>query len=244
MSNFVCSILAVIVTDDARAAVFLKVFSELLKDASKPTLKDRLTLERFSSVGNFLKAQRERKNLNGVILDLALASQSNEVEKKAMGLLEELQIPTLRVSEKMATGDAIDRKILSGKWTQFMEQVEVFTPRGLRAHQRKLCFIKVRHERKSRRQGEEENEKFIEAESRAVTYDVSLGGCFIVSMEDWSEVDYIKVLIGDYAKPVTCKIAWRLPWGANPWKMPGIGVEFVEADEGLKNYLNGFLKDA
>lgn len=242
MSNLGTSVLALIVSDEARASSFQKVFADLLDDKSKASVKDRLIIERFTAVASFLKAQKERKDLNGVILDLALASESSEIEKKALTLLNDLQIPTLRVSEKMANGDAIDRKILIGKWNQLMDQVEIFAPRGLRVHQRKLCFIKIRYQKDSTRNGEEGRR--IEVVSRAITYDVSLGGCFIVSMEDWDDVNQVTVMIGDFPKPIECTIAWKLPWGANPWKMPGIGVEFNNITEELKNYLNSFLKDA
>jgi hypothetical protein len=236
------SILALIVSDDTRAKRFEQTFGDLLEDAAKPTLKTKLQLERFKSVGDFIKAQRERKNLNGIILDNTIANEGQEAEKRAISLLEELQIPTLKVAEKMITGDAVDRKILTGKWIQLMDQVEAFAPRGLRVYPRKLCFVKIRYMRPSRRPGEEG--KQIDVESKAITYDLSLGGCFIVSMENWEEIKTVSIWIGDFAEPVECDIAWKLPWGANPWKMPGIGVEFKNISENLRKYLMGFLKEA
>jgi|GEM_PF-3145432 len=236
------SVIALIVGDEKRAQIFEKAFAELLDQATKPTLKTKLSFERFKSVGEFLKAQRDRKNLSGTVVDTGLISDASDLEKRALMLVDELQIPMLKVSEKMLAGDAVDRKILIGKWTQLMDQVETFAPRGLRVHSRKLCYIKIRYLRPGRRPGEESDKVHIE--SRAITYDLSTGGCFIVSMDDWTGIEHISVFIGEHAELVPCRIAWRLPWGSSPWKMPGIGVEFLSNDETLKNYLASFIKDS
>jgi Tfp pilus assembly protein PilZ len=241
MHTMDASTIALIVSDEKRALAFEKTFFDLLEDKTKPTLKAKLNLERFKSVGEFLKAQRDRKNLAGTVVDMGLISDSSDTEKRALALLEELQIPMLKASEKMLAGDAVDRKILTGKWMQLMDQVEAFAPRGLRVHTRKLCYIKIRYVRPV--SGAMAGTKPVHLESRAITYDLSKGGCFIVSMEDWAGVDTITVFVGDYPHPIDCRIAWRLPWGASNWKMPGIGVEFVSDDANLKNYLLGFLSE-
>jgi hypothetical protein len=242
VGNPEASVIALIVGDERRAIVFEKTFAELLVDKTKATLKSKLSLERFRSVGEFLQAQRDRKNLSGTVVDLGMIADASDIEKRALMLLEELQIPTLKVSEKMVAGDAVDRKILMGKWAQLMDQVEAFAPRGLRVHTRKLCYIKIRYLRPSRNPGEAAEE--VHLESKAITYDLSTGGCFIVSMDDWNGIDHISVFIGDHPDAVPCRIAWRLPWGASHWKMPGIGVEFINHDEALKSYLAGFMRDS
>lgn len=229
------SVIALIVGDEKRALVFDKAFRELLDDKTRPTLKNSLEIERFRSVAEFLRAQRDRKNLRGTVVDLGLIGEANDSEKRALALLEELQIPILKVAEKMVGGDAVDRKILTGKWAQLMDQVEAFAPRGLRVHTRKICYIKVRYALSDER---------LMIESRAITYDLSPGGCFIISMEDWSGIEDVSIYLGDHPTPVPCRIAWRLPWGTSAWKMPGIGVEFRHVDENLKNYLANFLKEA
>jgi Tfp pilus assembly protein PilZ len=236
------SVIALVVSDERRAIVFEKTFAELLLDKTKVTLKSKLSLERFRSVGEFLQAQRDRKNLSGTVIDTGLISDASDIEKRALMLLEELQIPTLKVSEKMVAGDAVDRKILTGKWAQLMDQVETFAPRGLRVHSRKLCYIKIRYVRAAHLTGEVGED--VHMESKAITYDLSNGGCFIVSMDDWTGIDHITVFIGDHPDAVPCRIAWRLPWGSSPWKMPGIGVEFINNDEALKSYLASFMRDA
>jgi hypothetical protein len=236
------SVLALVVSDERRAIVFEKIFADLLHDKTKATLKSKLSLERFRSVGEFIQAQRDRKNLSGTVIDTGLISDASDIEKRALMLLEELQIPTLKVSEKVVAGDAVDRKILTGKWAQLMDQVEAFAPRGLRVHSRKLCYIKIRYHREGGLAGEGGEE--VHMESKAITYDLSHGGCFIVSMHDWIGVDHISVFIGEHPEAVPCRIAWRLPWGASHWKMPGIGVEFINNDEALKSYLAGFLRDS
>jgi len=144
------------------------------------------------------------------------------------------------VSEKLVNGDAAERKILTGKWTQLMDQVKSFAPRGLRVFPRKICFVKVQYQRPGYRPGEE-NVQY-PAESKAVTYDLSLGGCFIVSMDNWDSIDEVEIMVGDFPTPIACTIAWKLPWGASPWKMPGIGVEFKDISDQLKAYLINFLQ--
>jgi hypothetical protein len=167
MGNPEVSVIALVVSDERRAIVFERTFSELLVDKTKATLKSKLSLERFRSVGEFLQAQRDRKNLSGTIIDSGLISDASDIEKRALMLLEELQIPTLKVSEKMVAGDAVDRKILTGKWAQLMDQVEAFAPRGLRVHSRKLCYIKIRYIRAGRVAGDVGED--VHMESKAIT---------------------------------------------------------------------------
>ncbi|MEO5666732.1 MAG: PilZ domain-containing protein [Bdellovibrionota bacterium] len=240
MGNPDTSVIALIIADERRAPAFERVFKELLDTHVRTALKGKLNIERFKTVGEFLRAQRDRKNLSGTVIDAGIVSDASDIEKRAFMLLEELQIPILKVSEKMVEGDAVDRKILTGKWMQLMEQVEAFAPRGLRVHSRKLCYIKIRYLRAARRPGESGQ---VQMESKAITYDLSPGGCFIVSMDDWTSIDEISIFIGDHPDAVPCRIRWKLPWGASPWKMPGIGVEFVTTDETLKTYLAAFLKE-
>lgn len=235
------SVIALIVAEDRRADLFERNFRALLQDHTTDTLKlkHQLSIERFRSVSEFLKAQSERRNLSGTIIDLSISSDNNEAEKRALAMIEELRIPVLKVSEKFINGDAVDRKLLLGKWGQLMEQIEAFVPRGLRIHSRKLAYIKVRYHEVGKTS---EGLRPTLFESRAITFDVSSGGCFIVSTEDWSKVEHLSIFVGDYPDPIPCRIAWRLPWGSSRWKMPGIGVEFAQTDEKLKTYLHSFMK--
>lgn len=235
------SVLALIVSDQERAEEFSQTFEKLLEEHGPIEAEHTLHLFRFSSIGEFIKAQKQNKNLHATIIDGEIIQNASDIEKRAFELLEELQIPTLQVSNNLIQGDAAEKKILFGKWSQLMDQVRSFAPRGLRVHPRRICFVKVRYQRPGRRDGEET--VLFPTETRAVTYDLSLGGCFIVSMDNWNDVDEVEIFVGDYPTPVPCKIAWKLPWGASPWKMPGIGVEFQAVSDQLKAYLINYLEN-
>ncbi len=241
MSNRV-SVLALVVRNEVNVSKYRDVFEALLKQYGPKNSDHLITIKIFSSVSEFLKAQKENKNLHGTLVDSAIFNDATDVEKKAFELLENLKIPTMKFSQKLIDGDAAERKILNGKWLQLMEQVNIFAPRGLRVFPRKLCFVKVKYNRPGQREGESDLK--IPLEVKAVTHDLSAGGCFIVSMDNWDSINEVEILVGDFPTPVTCHIAWKLPWGASPWKMPGIGVEFKNISEDLKNYLAIFLQES
>ena len=234
------SVLALIVNNAERATKFRAVFDDLLANHCRLPDGHVMIIKPFSSVGDFLRDQKENKNLHGTIIDASLVSDASELEKKAFSLLEDLMIPTLKASETLVLGDAAEKKILTGKWSQLMDQIQTFAPRGLRVFPRRICFVKIKYQRPGHRDGEQ-NQSF-PAESRAVTYDLSLGGCFIVSMDKWDNIDQIEIYVGDFPTPIVCEIVWKLPWGASPWKMPGIGVEFKETSDQLKAYLINYLQ--
>jgi hypothetical protein len=231
MSLGTTSFLALVVGEKTRAPAFVATFQDLISDRAPN--EGTLKIELFESLQSFLKTQRNRNDLNGIVVDQKLISEASQVERKALELLEGLSFPILRIGQEMIQGGAVESKILKGKWSQMLEQIRAFAPRGLRSNPRKICFVKIRY---SGPDGQPEEQR------RAVTYDLSRGGCFVVSMEDWGATEEIELYIGNMSKPVPCRIAWKLPWGQSHWRMPGIGVEFLEISDELKREIGQYFE--
>lgn len=65
---------------------------------------------------------------------------------------------------------------------------------------------------------------------RAVTLDVSFGGCCILTPYDWAKGDSVFVMFQELQqdKPVRTVVKWVKPWGKG-LVLPAIGVEFQDA---------------
>jgi len=70
---------------------------------------------------------------------------------------------------------------------------------------------------------------------RANTLDVSEGGCFVYSVNDWATGSsvWVRILEFEGTEPFSGRVCWHCPWG-NPHALPGIGLEFAHlSDEQL-----------
>ena len=58
--------------------------------------------------------------------------------------------------------------------------------------------------------------------------DISLGGCFLYTMENFDDIDFVHIRIMELENklPILCNIRWRQIWGREN-VLPGIGVKFV-----------------
>ncbi len=64
---------------------------------------------------------------------------------------------------------------------------------------------------------------------RAVTLDLSPGGCFILTAGDWELGTRVWVVLHDLPDwpPIQVEVRWAQPWG-QARRLPGIGVEFLD----------------
>ncbi|WP_027184470.1 PilZ domain-containing protein [Desulfovibrio inopinatus] len=79
--------------------------------------------------------------------------------------------------------------------------------------------------------------------------DVSIGGCFIYSMDNFDDVDFIHIKIMEIENklPILCNIRWRQEWGRDN-VLPGVGVKFVsikvdQLDEIKEKYITPYESD-
>ena len=62
---------------------------------------------------------------------------------------------------------------------------------------------------------------------RTITFNVSLGGCFILSTQEWAinKLILFQILDLEDRTPITAEVRWFKPWGLSTG-IPGIGVQF------------------
>ena len=99
------------------------------------------------------------------------------------------------------------------------EECRSFDPRTIRASERRYINFNVMLSTN----GEFDEEKT----ERTVTVDVSRGGCFLYTIDEWeSGVDaWLKLRELSDGAPILAETRWGVPWG-EAMKIPGIGVEF------------------
>lgn len=68
-----------------------------------------------------------------------------------------------------------------------------------------------------------------EATEKTVTLDLSRGGCFIISSQDWNNIDcaWVRLLDLSDSSPIQVQLCSYVPWGKQR-RIPGIGVKFID----------------
>lgn len=205
-------------------------------DNTRQALVSSLDARNVSSVAcsTFLEAEEHSLHglFHGLLVDLPSMVKAKGEEKIVAYTLVDFY-PTLRVRALGSTlvpmampGSAKQDSSLAGFLTK---TCPAFKPRIHRVHKRHpVCFFTV-----IRHLGEE---------FRGFTLDVSWGGMFIVHMrpERFGVGECVDVHLPQFDRNVRAEIRWIMPWGVK--SAPGIGVRFLEMEEGLENMLAGILR--
>ncbi len=68
---------------------------------------------------------------------------------------------------------------------------------------------------------------------RTITINVSKGGCFLFSVQDWSNISHACFIINELQdkSPIVGKVCWFVEWGKTT-TIPGIGISFKHIKQG------------
>ena len=168
----------------------------------------RVTL--LESLG-LLPATLKEMAANGILLELITSAKSSAEDKQATN-----EIIQLFPNAKFKMGG--DRLMLLGSgltMESFVEGCRSFEARVIRRHERRKRHIAYIIS---------PNSQFTVTE-RVVSMNVSVDGCFLSSMNEWTVGHRVWMRFVDNDLVVTGTVRWWQPWGNN-MKMPGIGVKF------------------
>lgn len=164
---------------------------------------------------------------NGIVLDLKTKLKAPRDQKElAYELLEHYPVLQTRILDesgkiqampfgKSATGISMD---------EFLNELcPTFNARKIRSNQRRKLHFNILLSK---------NGGFsIEDVERTYTINVSKGGCFIATSQDWTTGHSAAFIIKELAvkTPVVGEIRWNTPWGKK-MMIPGIGIRFEDIE--------------
>ena len=180
---------------------------------------------KVDSVSNF--RQLEKKMLKtayqGVLVDLKTKIKGIKKKKVlAYQILEQFPVAQLRQDEQTRHIHTLyyGKSKNHGTLEDFIQNgCKPFAPRTLRAFPRARIHLNVRLSQPDRFSGKQT--------VKSVTADISKGGCFLFTVEEFDLKKNIFLIFEDLSEParISAEIRWIKPWGKALY-MPGIGVKF------------------
>lgn len=182
------------------------------------------------TVSSFLELRRllTENVYNGIMIDLKTKIKGQWEDKElAYEILEQFPLVQLKFEEK--TGSILTlyygQSAGGGTLDTFInEDCRSFTPRSIRSSARKKIHFNVII---SKSGNFSEDHIF-----RSVTIDISKGGCFMYSTDNWELNQQMMFTIKelDDNKPILSEVRWIRTWG-KAMQIPGIGVKFDNMDK-------------
>lgn len=165
---------------------------------------------------------------NGVMVDLKTKIKEQRENKQLdYEILEQFPLVQLNFEEKTGLIRSLyyGQSVGSGTLETFInKECRLFKARPIRSSERKKIHFNVIMSKNS-----DFSEDYID---RTITIDVSKGGCFLYSTDNWKinkrVIFVIKEL--DDSKPILGEVRWKRAWGKT-MQIPGIGVKFENIGE-------------
>ena len=191
-------------------------------------------VDEISSFREIHKLMSEN-SYNGVIVDFRTKMKVTGNEKElALDILE--QFPFAQVNFEEETGiinllcyDQTNNRTLK----EFVDiKCGSFNARPIRLFARKDNHFNIKLSNVS---------DFSEKELyRTVTINVSQGGCFIYSIDNWEIRTNVFIVIKELydKRPILCEVRRKVAWGES-MQIPGIGIKFIDIS---RNQLEDFCK--
>ena len=170
-----------------------------------------------------------KKAYNGVLVDLKTKLKAPREEKERTDAVL-IQFPALQL--KLGNEPGLIQTFYYGQ-TKGYGTLEKFVNEECRAFKARTIRLSPRLKRHFNvilsKMGD-----FLEKDIiRTVTVNVSEGGCFIYSIDNWEMNSNVKFALKelDDKNPIIGKVIWRILWG-KIMQIPGIGLRFKDISEG------------
>lgn len=193
-------------------------------DAIKPLGVQVDTVSSFNELYKLLT----NNHYNGVLLDLKTKIKEQKENKQLVyEILERFPLVQLNFDEKTKIIRSLyfGQSVGSGTIEEFVnEECRSFEARPIRSNERKQIYFNVIIIKNGHLSEDDID--------RTVTIDVSKGGCFIYSTDNWEINNRISIKIKELenSAPILCEVRWKRAWGKR-MQVPGIGVKFENIDE-------------
>ncbi len=166
-----------------------------------------------------------QSSYHGLLLDVPTSIRGGNRQSELLHRLMD-RIPTLRILWDEAT--QAPRTMLSNQplvrgvtLASFLnEHCRFITPKALRIHQRDGVYFRVWLSRQPEVDSESE---------RTCTVDISLGGCYVVSVESWEPGQKCWVTFAEGVPLILpCEVMSVHPWEGSTDRPPGVGLRFAD----------------
>lgn len=169
----------------------------------------------------------------GIMVDLITSVKAPREEKRlAQNVLDVFPLIQLKWDEQTRSIHTISSETASkNTLAHFIaHSCQPFKPRSIRLNARKnIHFNTLLCKSNDMDPSQTEN---------SVTINVSKGGCFLWTCQNWSGIDKIWMVFTELADktPICGEICWRQPWGKS-MTFPGLGIRFLQMTPGQKTQL-------
>ncbi len=166
---------------------------------------------------------------NGILIDMPTKIVTLSKDKERVdSILKRYPVARLTFNDKSGQLCVFYSNQAAGSGTldDFLaQQCRSFTARTIRSDRRRDIVFNVILS-KTKNISDQDSE-------RTVTMNISRGGCFIFSTDDWEVNNDAWFIIKELADqtPICGQVRWNVDWG-NEMRYPGIGVQFIE----ISNY--------
>lgn len=172
---------------------------------------------------------------HGILIDLPTNIKTSK-EEKAAAQEAIRSFPIAQLNWERESGSirtiSFGKTLTSCTLHDFInDECQPFTARSIRLHARKNINFNILLARE-----EGMSEAFLE---RTVTVNVSKGGCFLFSGQDWSNILHVSFVINELQdkSPIVGEIRWSIEWGET-MTIPGIGICFKHIKQGQLDELS------
>lgn len=195
---------------------------ELRKTLQRERHDTRVAYHGFESIDEFRLEAARRAPISGVLVDIETALRGSQGEKQFLRDLKTRRMPLLEFVT--IPGEPAFQSFIEGLWTQRAQDGRQFPRRQriLPSH-----FTTQEGDRK-----------------RCFTFDVSEGGCFLVSTDDFPSGTELRVSLPDLPETVPARIVWTRPWASTRDQLPGFGVQFLASTPETKQSLERLIVEA
>jgi hypothetical protein len=190
-------------------------------------------VDEISSFSEIHKLMSEN-SYNGVIVDFKTKMKATANEKKlAPDILEQFPFAQLNFEEKAGVNILCYDQMNNNTLKEFINiKCRSFNARKIRLFARKENHFNIKLSKIS---------DFTEKEiDQTVSINVSQGGCFIYSIDNWEISTNVFIVIKELydKRPIPCEVRRHIAWGET-MQIPGIGIKFLDISE---NQLEDFCK--
>lgn len=222
--------------------------SKVLIIASDPATADcyRIAVEKHGAqcevATSFeeMKQQMRRMPFNGMILDVLTAVRASLKDKIDIQSIAEVY-PTLRVRWDAKAGEI--RGLVIGNLISKEDPLGDFLGKFCDSRPARICRMNKRHPIHFSVLLSKDKYFAVDQTEKTITLDISHGGCFLISTQNWQDADFAWLRFMDISddEPVQVVIRRYSPWGKN-MLVPGIGVEFSQIKSGQLDDICKYFK--
>lgn len=190
----------------------------------------------ISSLNQLSREEETLKTISGLVIDLQTEISASTEEKDFIRAFKRSsQQPLLEIAVPGLNNAAEEIELYKTQLQDFLNlAVQYSAEAEVRAHPRRNRILKVKI-----RGSLDAGAPVV----KAVTSDLSEGGCFVVNFGDWTNLKELFLEIGESGVNLPCRIAWDRKWEQTNNKFPGFGAQFIDLTDETRKELTRILAE-